>query len=114
MLWKDESVRLKAVVTDGSEYSQIIEPLKKVDVLYIDDFLKTERGKFPTTGDVNIAFELINHRYINKKITIFSSERDVDEIIDIDEATGSRIYERTKNGVYLSVSKDKSKNYRLG
>ena len=46
-------------------------------------------GKPITQGDINIAFEIINYRYINDLITIISSELLLDEIINIDEATGS-------------------------
>ena len=61
------------------------------------DFLKTGKGQEPTTGDVNLAFELINARYADPtKLTIISSELPVAEIVDIDEAVGSRIYERSK------------------
>ena len=47
--------------------------------------------------DVNLAFEIINARYnTSGLITLISSERTLDELMRIDEATASRIYERTK------------------
>ena len=82
-------------------------------MLYIDDFFKTERGKSPTSGDINIAFELLNYRYINGQlITIISCERDVDEVMRIDEAVGSRIYERTR-GNCVCIDSKPGRNYRL-
>lgn len=113
MLWRDEIVPLKANVTDDEAYSNAIRKFKEVDVLYIDDFFKTERGKDPTTAEINIAFEILNYRYNNRNlITIISSERLIDEIIDIDEAVGSRIYQRARR-YCMTVKYDRSKNYRL-
>jgi len=113
MLWRDEIVPLKAMVTDGDEYTKVIDELKTVDVLYIDDFFKTERGKSPTTADINVAFELLNYRYINSKlVTIISSERMINDVLAIDEAVGSRIYQRSKN-YCIGIDYDKAKNYRL-
>ena len=97
MLWRDVSVRAKACVNDEVEYQALIEPLKRVKVLYIDDLFKTGKGQQPTTGDVNLAFELINARYNDSRLlTVISSERSINEILDIDEGVGSRIYERAK------------------
>lgn len=111
MLWRDVSVRAKAVVNDDYEYRKIIEPLKQVSVLYIDDLFKTGKGQNPTIGDVNLAFEILNHRYNSpKKITIISSELTVEQMLEVDEAVGSRIYEKSK-GFYLSL--EDMKNWRL-
>lgn len=116
MLWRDEIVKLKAVVNDAEEYSKIIEPYKRVQVLYIDDLFKTgkaadQQNQRPTQGDINAAFEIINYRYNNPGlITIISSELTVDDLIDIDEATGGRIYERAKA---FNIAKDRSRNYRI-
>lgn len=113
MLWRDESVKLKAAVND-SEYSSLLDPYKECDVLYIDDFFKTQEGQAVTKGDVNLAFELINWRYVQNKLTIFSSERFVMDILQIDEAVGSRIYEKTKgNGGRVAIKAETGRNYRL-
>lgn len=113
MLWRDEVVRLKSLIMNKEEYFKAINPLKISKVLYIDDFFKTEKGKEPTTSEINIAFEILNYRYINNDlITIISSEKSIDDLLYIDEATGSRIYERTKK--YCTyVKQDRKKNYRL-
>lgn len=98
VLWRDMSVRAKAVVNDDEEYAKITEPLKKVKVLYIDDLFKTKAGSDVTPGDVNLAFEILNYRYNDKsKLTILSTEKSLDDLLYIDEATGSRIYERAKH-----------------
>ena len=112
MIWAEESKKLKANVNDDS-YQSMISEYKDVDVLYIDDFLKVKNGENPTTADINLAFEIINHRLLsNNKITIISSEKILDEIMDYDEATMSRIYQKT--GQYkFGIGKDRNKNYRL-
>lgn len=113
MLWRDEIVKLKASVNYFDDYQDLILPLKMVEVLYIDDLFKTEQGKPPTQADVNLAFEIINSRYNNPTLkTILTSERSIEDILAIDEAVGSRIYERCKKYNYF-VKKDSAKNYRL-
>lgn len=98
MLWRDAATTLKAdSMRDAAAYSREIKPLKTVRVLYIDDFFKMGGGRPPTVMDVNLAFEIINARYsTDGLITIVSTERSLDEMMRIDEATASRIYERTK------------------
>lgn len=112
MLWTDATVELKANKCDDEEYNKLMGKLKSVDVLYIDDFLKTEQGKQPTTADINIAFELLNNRYNAKKITIVSSEKTLKEVLNIDEALGSRIKQRAGEND-IAIAKDGRKNYRL-
>lgn len=104
MLWRDGSVQAKAAVGNERAYAALVEPLKTVPVLYIDDYLKTGKGAEPTTGDVNLAFEILNSRYNDaKKLTIISTERSMDYLLDLDEALGSRIYERSR-GYYLDLT----------
>lgn len=107
MLWRDEVRELKALVNDNSAYRERMNLLKNVDVLYIDDFLK---GRAVSDGDLNVAFELLNARYNAWKRTIISGERTIGAIMDIDEAIGSRIYERSKNGYCFETSPE---NWRL-
>ena len=120
MLWRDVSVRAKAVVNDEEAYQNVVNPLKKVPVLYIDDFLKTGKTRDrsgrrvltdPTVGDVNLAFEIVNARYNDSRLlTIFSSELSIQDILDIDEALGSRIIQRSKGRIFNLSDKT---NWRL-
>lgn len=112
LLWRDEVTRLKASVNDAAEYQRLMEPFKRVQVLYIDDFFKTGRGQQPTVGDVNVAFELLNARYMDRgKVTVISTERSVEELMDIDEAVGSRIYERARESALQLCGAEK--NWRM-
>lgn len=113
VVWQDLVTRLKQDTYGNEEqYYKEMDKLQTVEVLYIDDFLKVE----PTKSDLDKAFQIINARYNASKnkdiITIISSERFSDDIIKIDEATGSRIIEMAKEFV-LNISKGKNKNIRL-
>jgi DNA replication protein DnaC len=116
MPWREESSRLKSLLSNGT-YSEELNYYKTVDVLYIDDLFKTgktenQERQRPTAGDINLAFEIINNRMIDRKITIISTESVIDDIIDFDEAIGGRIHQMC--GEYcLNIAKDKNKNYRL-
>lgn len=120
MLWRDDVVKLKANVTDSEIYNQIMHEFKTVEVLYIDDLFKTGKAndgttQRPTAADINIAFELLNYRYNNPDlVTIISSECRTPDILNIDEAVGGRIVERTlPYGYGINIKPDRSKNYRL-
>ncbi len=115
MLWRDDIVRLKALVTDAEQYGQAIGQYKQVEVLYIDDLFKTGKGvdtamQKPTSADVNIAFEVLNYRYNNNLPTVISSECAIGDLMDIDEALAGRIIERAKA---FSLRPDRSRNWRL-
>ena len=106
MLWRDETVLLKALTTDGEEYQIRIKPFKSVPVLYIDDFLKGGH----TDADIRLSFEILNSRYNDSQLrTIISSELTLFEILGLDEAVGGRIYERAK-GYVLEAPRE---NWRL-
>lgn len=113
MLWVEESKKLKALITDYHEYQRVIEPYKETPVLYIDDFLKTRQGVIPTDADINLAFEILNHRLMSdRKITIISSEKTLGEMLEYDEGTMSRIF--MECGDYKNIiERDRNKNYRL-
>ena len=112
MIWTEEATKLKALKTDDEGYEREINKWKTAEVLYIDDFLKTRNGALPTDGDINLAFEIINARYNNRALrTIFSGERGLNEIMELDEAMGSRIYQRC--GKYkLKIGWGEGRNYR--
>ena len=106
MLWRNEASRLKANVNE-SVYGDMIKNLTEIPVLYIDDFFKGG----VTQGDINLAFELINDRYNSRKATIISSEKTINDLLNIDEAIGSRIVERSGEFITNITRKE---NYRLG
>ena len=89
---------------------------KNCDVLFIDDFLRnTARNELNIQNyEREIAMELINYRYLNKKTTIISSELYYQELEQIDDAIASRIKENADDGKFvLSVKRDKERNARI-
>lgn len=111
MLWCDEVVKLSAMVGDSEAYEREINQWKTAQVLYIDDLFKTKTGSDVGVGDVKRAFEIINYRGNRKDLlTIISSEKTMDEIMSVDAAIGSRIFQRCKN---YCVELFGDKNWRL-
>lgn len=109
MQWVYDSIQLKSLVASGNDYNQRLMQLCRIPVLYIDDFYKSP----PTEADKKLAFQLINYRYQNQSlITIFSSELPIAQVIELDEAVGSRIYERCCNYLFFN-ERNSQKNYRL-
>lgn len=64
-------------------------------MLYIDDLLK---GKI-TESDVNILYEIVNYRYMNKLPLIISTEKSVSALLDFDEAIASRMLEMCRGNI---------------
>jgi DNA replication protein DnaC len=95
---------------DFTMMEERINKMQKVDVLYIDDMWKGRKN--PTDFQLEQAFAVINHRYMEKKPTLISSERDIDDMCEFDEGIGSRINEMCKD-FRLVVKGGKEVNYRL-
>lgn len=113
MLWREVIGRIKALVNEPELYKQALQPYLSAKVLYIDDLFKVGKGQEPTSADFNVAFELLNHRYINSElVTLISSELSIGQIMEYDEAVGSRIYELAKRGGCYFPLGDKA-NWRL-
>lgn len=87
-----------------------IAEIKKAPVLLWDDLFKGREE--PTPWALETVFEIVNYRYLNCLPTLFSSERLPQELLEIDEATASRILERAKGRTV--IVKEKAANYRLG
>ena len=116
MAWRDKVAEIKALSLDNDRRAEILQVYKTVQILYIDDLFKIGRSAdgtaTPTAADVGIAFEILNQRYINHLTTIISTEKTPQELVEVDEATGSRIIEMAGENVY-AISRDTSRNYRL-
>lgn len=85
---------LNALRYKPEQYHKKLGDFITTPVLYIDDLFKlarTNKGEMDVY-ELQIMFDIINTRYINKQKVIISSEYTVAEIKDIDEAIGSRIY----------------------
>ena len=107
MGYRDAITGIKQNMMDSVYYNKMMNRYKSARVLFIDDLFK---GKI-TDSDVNIMFELINHRYFNNLPVIISSECSVGRLLDVDEALGSRLVEMTKGRVV--ETRGKELNYRI-
>ncbi len=107
MAYRNAITAIKQTVTDRENYYAAISLYCNARLLYIDDLLK---GR-PTESDLNILYELINYRYMHNKPLIISTEKLPEELIDFDEAVGSRILEMCRENIVVLVGKEL--NYRL-
>ena len=112
-VWADLVSALKQNAMEADKSGRIFNRLRSAEILFIDDFFK---GSY-TTADIDKAFRIIDTRYNDwkggqKNITLISGERTLNEIISIDEAIGSRLFEMAQ-GYYISIEKNRDKNYRL-
>ncbi len=107
MPYRNAVTKIKQSITDELLYTRELEKYMKARVLYIDDLLK---GKI-TDSDKNILYELINHRYMSNMPLIISTELGIDDLLDFDEAIGSRIIEMCRGNIIQL--KGKELNYRL-
>ena len=106
--WQDFAGEIKRDIMGGNinKVNNYLENIKKCDILFLDEVLK----KYNDTGMRYLA-EIINYRYANNKVTILTSEKEMKDLLEIDEATFGRIAE--KCGKFLiNIPKDKNKNYR--
>jgi DNA replication protein DnaC len=85
--------------------------MKRISVLFIDDLFKGR--SFPTDFQIEQMFGVINYRYLNHKPIMISSEKTVDELCDIDEALGTRIYQMSKDYTVVIKGDRRVLNHRL-
>uniref|UniRef100_UPI00406D3D23 DnaA ATPase domain-containing protein n=1 Tax=Cytobacillus sp. FSL W7-1323 TaxID=2921700 RepID=UPI00406D3D23 len=88
-----------------------LNKMKRVDALYIDDLFKGR--SFPTDFQIEQMFAVINYRYLNFKPLLISSEKTIDDLLDIDEGLGSRIKEMSKGYTVVIKGNRNELNHRL-
>lgn len=96
---------------DFSLLEEKITKMKRVGLLYIDDLFKGR--DIPTPFQLEQMFGVINYRYLNYLPIMVSSEKTVDELCDIDEALGTRIYQMSKDYTVVIEGDRKILNHRL-
>ena len=90
-----------------NEVSDRMDEIKNVDVLFLDEVFK----EYNST-DKRYLMEIINYRYTNDKKTIITSEKLLNELLDIDEATFGRAVEKCE-GFVINIPRDRKKDWRL-
>ena len=107
MPYQTSIIKIKQNANSMEGYNREIDRYTHAEVLVIDDLYKAMTNE----TDLKYIFEIINYRYANDKPTIISSERSFNEMLEIDEAIASRIYEKSKG--YAIEFKGKENNYRM-
>lgn len=107
MPYRDSITSLKQTICDEENYQREISKYKNAQVLMIDDLFKCKI----TDSDIKIMYEIINYRYFKNLPIITTSEKIIDDLIEIDEAIGSRLYEMSKN--YVVTILGSNLNYRI-
>lgn len=99
---------------DFDKLAEKLERMKKIDVLFVDDLFKPAKGKPRATDwQVEQMYAVINHRYLNHMPIMISSELTVDELCNIDEALGTRIYQMCQDYTVVIKGDRKELNHRL-
>lgn len=99
---------LKQTSMDETDYIRTLEKYINPRVLFLDDFLKGQ----PTEADRKYIYKVINTRYLKGKPIIISTEKSIKEILEFDEAVGSRIVEMAQNNI-ITFPRGIENNYRL-
>lgn len=103
-------ITLKQSVMDDINYIKQLDKYTNAKILFLDDFLKGKQNE----TDLKYIFEVINARYLKNKPMIISTEKSPKELLEFDEAIGSRIIEMCggiNGNIVLFQGKDL--NYRL-
>ena len=117
MQYREDIMKIKQSAVDEIAYTREINKYKNATVLLIDDLYKGAVYKnrmgyeAVNEADLRAMFEIINYRYLKKAPMIISSEYTVDQLLDFDEAIGSRIIERCKG--HIIELHGMELNYRL-
>lgn len=86
---------------------QLEAEIKNAKILFLDDLFKVD----PTAGELKSIFDIIDYRYRQNLQTIISSEKELDEIEQIDAAVAGRIMERCGK-FFMGIERDDRKNFR--
>nr|WP_309099209.1 ATP-binding protein [Fredinandcohnia onubensis] len=101
---------------------QKLNRMKKVNVLFIDDLFKpvnvqTKMGplKKPQASEWELKqmYAVINYRYLNHLPILVSCELTIDELVEVDEALGTRIFQMCEDFIVVLKGDRKLLNHRL-
>ena len=102
--YKDLVRTLSQNAMDKDAYASEIKKCLEADILLIDDLFKSRNSSEITTAQLNYIYEIVNQRYANRQLTIFTTEKSVQQLLDIDEAIGSRIVELAKKKYVVDMT----------
>ncbi|AVF25071.1 ATP-binding protein [Paenibacillus larvae] len=95
---------------DLDQLDERVRRLQQAEVLFIDDLFKGRSE--PTEWQKEQLFAIINYRNLQKLPMLISSERNFAQMVDIDEAIGSRLRDMAR-GMTVTIIGNKDLNYRM-
>lgn len=109
VIWTDfiGEVKRDMMGEKTNDVSDRMKDIKNADVLFLDEVLKKHNET-----DLRYLMEIINYRYTNDLKTIITSEKLLNELLDIDEATFGRAVEKCE-GFMINIPRDRKKDWRL-
>lgn len=105
LLWRQDYTRISGF---SEQAEQERNRARNAEVLYIDDLFKRQ----PTEQEARLAFDILDARYRTERPTIISTERLMDEIMDIDAAIYGRVRQMTELGGRALIKKDPARDWR--
>lgn len=91
--YKDLVRTLSQNAMDKFVYKEEMDKCINADVLLIDEFFKCDNISELTSAQKNYMYEIINTRYNNRSLTILTSEKSIQEILQVSDALGSRLFQ---------------------
>lgn len=109
IIWTDfiSEVKRDMMGEKTNDVSDRMKAIKTAEVLFLDEVLKKHNDT-----DLRYLMEIINYRYTNDLKTIITSEKLLNELLDIDEATFGRAVEKCE-GFMINIPRDRKKDWRL-
>jgi DNA replication protein DnaC len=104
---------------DFDQLEEKMTHMRNADVLFIDDLFKPVRDskgkRKPKYSEwiLEKLYNVINHRYLNHKPLLISSELLIDDMLAIDEALATRIYEMCRDFIVIIQGDPLKLNHRV-
>ncbi|RKD73653.1 DNA replication protein DnaC [Sinobaca qinghaiensis] len=99
---------------DFGKLEEKMNLMKKVDVLFIDDLFKPARGNpRATEWQIEQMYAVINYRYFAHKPILISSELTLDELVNVDEALGTRLVQMATDKIVTIKGDPRQLNHRV-
>ena len=112
--WREESRDMKMQMTDFPTYNAKLERLKRVNVLFIDDFLWAPRGGIPSDEDFRLSKEIVDVRTARGLKTIITANYTVRKLCELSEEIGGRInYAAGGSKNFAITIRESAENYRM-
>jgi hypothetical protein len=92
---------LYSLVTDSLSDPQTLKRIKCSGTLAIEEVFSWKRENNFTDIQIDIAFQILNHRINNEAITIMDTNRSIQDLERIDERIASRMFRNS--GVFIEM-----------